>query len=82
MISLETVANSVVRKSNTSVSLDVANDICKVGFGLGVKLGACLLNELFNVGADGNSSRRHALCAMGVRYSRAKCCNLKLNKMC
>jgi hypothetical protein len=37
-----------------------------------MKLGACLLNELFNVRADRNSSRRHAPCAMGGLYCGAK----------
>lgn len=39
-----------------------------------MKLGACLLDELFNIGADSNS-----LCHEGCD-SRAKDCNSKLNK--
>jgi hypothetical protein len=62
---LKTIANSVVRKINTSASLDFANDIRDVRLGLGAKLGACLLDELFNVSADRTSSRKHAPCTIG-----------------
>ncbi len=62
MFAMKTVANSVVRKSNASPILDFFNGVQDIGFDLGTKLGACLLNENFDVGADRNSSRRHAPC--------------------
>jgi hypothetical protein len=77
VFAMKTVANSVVRKSNTGASLDFVNGVQDIGFDLGTKLGACLLNEHFNVRADRNSSRRHAPCAMEGLYSRART-NLKL----
>ena len=75
----ETVANSVVRKSNTSTSFNFTNDIRDFRFGLSAKLDACLLEGIFNVTADRNFFRRHApykpgqACAMEDVYNRAKC---------
>jgi hypothetical protein len=59
------------------MSIYSCQNIQDVGFDLGAKLGACLLNELFSVGADRNSSRRHAPCAMKGLGPRT---NLKLDR--